>query len=174
MSSRVSELPEPFQGLEYVPPEPLMHEQGGACVWMMRKNCSATPRQVLGFYASVSSLSLAFAVVFAVRGLWVVLPFSVLESLVLGAALLYYARHAMDRECVRLHRGRLLVEVVASDRVTQHRFEAACTHLEWDERDALWLCAPGRRLRIGGYLTVTRRRAFARELAARLGAQGQE
>lgn len=167
MSIRVSELPEPFQIPDYVPPEPLMREQDGACVWMMRKNCSASPSQVLAFYGSVSALSLAFAVVFAMRGLWMVLPFSLIESLVLGVALLYYAKHALDRECVRLQPGRLSVEVVIADKVMRYEFDAAHARLEWDrEHDLVWLCSPNQRLRLGKHLTAGLRRRFAQELGA--------
>ena len=172
MSIRVSELPEPFQIPEYVPPEPLLREQDGAWVWMMRKNCSASPSQVLAFYGSVSALSLVFAVVFAMRGLWMVLPFSIIESAVLGVALLYYAKHALDRECVRLHRGRLVVEVVIAEKIMRYEFDAAHARLEWDrEHDLVWLCSPSQRLRIGKHLTLGLRRRFAHELGALINQQ---
>ena len=70
--------------------------------WLMCKNCSFSPRQVLLFYLSLTAVSFFFAGIFAVQGLWLVLPFAVVENLVLAAALLYYARHALDREYVAL------------------------------------------------------------------------
>lgn len=161
---------DPTAALEYVQPGPVGERLGGDWVWLLRKNCSFSPRQVLVFYLSISTLSFAMAAGFALQGLWMVLPFSLIENLALGAALLYYARHALDRECVRLHAGRLTVEVVSSDTATHHEFDASRVRLEWDGRhaDALWLRVGKRRLRIGTYLTVTRRRRFAQELQGAL------
>lgn len=50
-------------------------------------NCSLTPRQAAGFFASLCVVSFVIAGYFAAQGLWPVLPFAGLEMAVLGWAL---------------------------------------------------------------------------------------
>lgn len=134
--------------------------------WLMRKNCSFSPRQVMLFYLSLTSVSFLFALIFTLQGLWVILPFAIVENLVLAGALLYYARHALDRECVALVRDELHVYLVDGSRVVHHCFNPRWVRLEWRGRlgDALWLCQGDREIPLGRYLILDDRRAFAREL----------
>lgn len=142
--------------------------------WVLRKNCSFTPRQVLLFYLSLTVVGLGIAGYFTWRGLWMVLPFAVLENLALAAALLYYARHALDRECVWLHDGLLRVDVIRANQVTQYRFPACWARLEWRGRrdETLWLCHGRQAVRVGSYITPRHRRRFAAELGTALRNQG--
>lgn len=139
--------------------------------WTLSKNCSFTPRQMMLFYASLTVLSFAIAVFFALRGLWLVLPFTVLDNLVLATALLYYSRHALDRECVILQGDRLHVDVCRGQARTRYSFNAHWTRLEWSGRrsDTLWLCHGTQRVRVGTFIPPVRRRRFARELRSALG-----
>jgi len=50
-------------------------------------NCSLTPRQAAGFFASLCIVSFAVAGFFVAQGLWPVLPFAGLEMAALGWAL---------------------------------------------------------------------------------------
>ncbi len=134
--------------------------------WVLRKNCSFTPRQVLYFYLSLTAVSISIALWFTWRGLWLVLPYAVVENLVLAIALIVYARHALDRECVWLHDGHIRVDVIRGDRITQYRFPANFTHLEWRGKrgDILWLRHGHQEVRVGSFLTPRGRRRFAFEL----------
>ncbi|GAA5234849.1 hypothetical protein GCM10025795_31140 [Verticiella sediminum] len=134
--------------------------------WLLRKNCSLSPRQVALFYLSLTLLSFAFAAYFSWRGLWLVWPFALAENLLLACALLYYARHALDRECVCLDGDALTVDVVRGAVVTRHAFNAAWARLEWRGRrgDVLWLCEGRRAMPLGLWVAPPARRAFAREL----------
>jgi uncharacterized membrane protein len=66
----------------------------------MRRNCSFSPRQVGLFYLSMVTFSGVIATYFLWRGAWVILLFTCIELLVLGVALLIYARHATDHEII--------------------------------------------------------------------------
>lgn len=138
--------------------------------WVLRKNCSFTPRQVLAFYLSLTVVALGIAAYFAWRGLWLVLPFAVVENLGLALALLYYAWHALDRDCIWLHDGQLRIDLVRADCVTQYRFPACWARLEWRGRrgDMLWLCHGNQAVRVGTYVTPKQRRRFAAELRTAL------
>lgn len=53
-------------------------------IWLMKRNCSLSPRQVGWFYLSIVILSFVIASFFAWQGAWFVLPFSGLEVAALG------------------------------------------------------------------------------------------
>ncbi|GAA4337901.1 hypothetical protein GCM10023144_34260 [Pigmentiphaga soli] len=133
--------------------------------WTLKRNCSLSPRQVLAIYGSLTTLSLTFATLFAWKGLWMVLPFSVLENGLLGAALLYYARHALDRETVRIEGDRVVVEVLRSEGTTRHDFNLGWVHGHWGGRrgDTFWLQQGADKVAVGTQVGVAQRRAFAAE-----------
>ncbi len=95
------------------PPIPRFASAGddadGSVRWLMKRNCSVAPRQLLAFYLSLCLLALAIGAFFWTRGAPFVLPFAGAELLAVGAALLVHARHATDRESLVLRPGRLTV-----------------------------------------------------------------
>ena len=56
--------------------------------WLMKRNCSVSPRQFVLFYASLACFSLAIAALLMWRGVWLVMPFTGIELLVVGVALI--------------------------------------------------------------------------------------
>jgi uncharacterized membrane protein len=63
-------------------------------------NCSLKPAAAMLFFASTCLFSLGFALFFVFRGFWPVLPFSALEMLVLGLALLASMRRGKYTQTV--------------------------------------------------------------------------
>ena len=72
--------------------------------WLMKRNCSVSPRQFVCFYMSLAAFSLLIALVLVLRGAWLVLPFTGIDLLAVGVAFAIYARHAVDYERIRLFR----------------------------------------------------------------------
>ena len=91
--------------------------------WVLRRNCSVTPRQMLGFYLSMCVVSLGIASGFALHGAPVVLAFAGIELLVLGFALLVYARHATDADTLTLSGPSLAVEQSAGGDHPHHTLQ---------------------------------------------------
>ena len=88
--------------------------------WVLRRNCAMTPRQLCTTFVALGSVSLGVSLAWAFSGAWVVLPFVVLEWVVLALAFLVYARHATDHERVTLDGESVCVEVVRGDRCDRH------------------------------------------------------
>jgi uncharacterized membrane protein len=63
-------------------------------------NCSLKPAAAILFFASTCLFSLGFALFFVFQGFWPVLPFSVLEMLVLGLSLLASMRRGKYTQTV--------------------------------------------------------------------------
>jgi uncharacterized membrane protein len=134
--------------------------------WVLRRNCSISPRQLALVYAALCTLSFTVAGYFTLRGAWYILVFAILEMSAVGAAFYLYARHAVDREHIALSDGCLLVELIRKERVKQFRLDPRWTRVESPvSRDELiGLEADGMRVEVGRFLTEWKRREFAQEL----------
>jgi len=138
--------------------------------WLLRRNCSMTPAQLVAFYLSLCAWSLAIAGAFWWRGATLVMPFAGIELLAVGAALLVYARHATDRERVILRPGRLTIECTLGRRTDQVEFAPAWVRVEpaHGDRSLIEVSGEGKRVAIGRFVRPELRRALADELRAAL------
>lgn len=143
-----------------------MHRQE----WILKRNCSLSPRQLALAYAILCCASLAVALPFTLRGAWHISLFAALELACVGCAFLHYARHAGDHEHVALQDGCLLVELVEADRCRQFRLDPYWTRiaLPGPQERLVVLEARGMRVRVGRFVTETKRRQFAQELRQEL------
>lgn len=146
----------------------------GSVHWLLRRNCSMTPTQLVAFYLSLSAWLLAIAGAFWWRGATLVLPFAGVEILAVGAALYVYARHAADRERLVLEPGRLLVECTIGLCTEQAAFAPAWVRIEPEhgDRSLIEVSGQGQRIAIGRFVRPEQRRALADELRAALGRCG--
>jgi uncharacterized membrane protein len=118
--------------------------------WLLKRNCSITPRQMMGFYASVCVLSLGIG-----AGFWTH-----------GAALLLYSRHATDSENIRLQAGRLTVEHTSGRITHRAEFAPAWVRIEPEHGDGslVELSGQGQRIAVGRFVRPELRRQLAEEL----------
>lgn len=146
------------------------------CV-VARSELSLPARGRWAVFAGLAGFNLLLAGAFAAAGVWMVLPYSVLELAVLFVAFRYVERRAAQWE--RL--------TVAGDRVTVERGGAgnAVTRREWNRRwlrvettpgrngraSRLWLCFGGERWEFGEALPRESRESLARELKRLTGAR---
>lgn len=135
-------------------------------VWMLSRNCALSPRQVGAFYLSLVAASAIIAIVFLLRGAWMILPFSFIEMTALGIALLVYARHAVDCERVSLRADALEIESVEGNKRSVLRIDPRAARVEMDARPrgGLAVVARGERIVVGRFVGERERRRFAREL----------
>ena len=139
--------------------------------WLMKRNCSMTPRQALLVYALLCAATLGIAMVFTWRGAWMVLAFAMLETAAVGAALLHYCRHALDHERVRLADGCLLVEHADGLRRREVRLDPTHARVSLPDtgmRTLVVIEARGVRVEIGRFLTPSARLELVRALKAAL------
>jgi len=134
--------------------------------WELRRNCSLTPQQMLGFYLGLSSVSLGIASVFWWLGARLVMPFAWLEVLAVGAALLVHARHVTDRESIRLQGGVLTVEHACGRHTDRVEFRPEVVRVEPAHGDGslIELCERGRKVRVGRFVRPELRRQLADEM----------
>lgn len=139
--------------------------------WLMKRNCSMTPRQALLVYALLCAATLAIALVFTLQGAWMVLAFALVETTAVGAALLHYSRHALDHERIRLGEGCLLVERAEGAHRSEFRLDPSHARVSLPDggmRTLVVIEARGVRVEIGRYLTPSARLELVRALRAAL------
>lgn len=142
--------------------------------WLMKRNCSVSPRQFVAFYVSLAAFSLLIAVLLLWRGAWLVLPFTGIELLAVGVAFAIYARHAVDYERIRLFPHRLVIERMSAERLTQIELNPRWVRVEpgASPRDPITLVSRGESVVVGQHLAQYRRAQCARELRASLSRYG--
>ncbi|MET0980882.1 MAG: DUF2244 domain-containing protein [Telluria sp.] len=91
--------------------------------WVLKRNCSLTPRQSGAVFVLLCAASFAIALVFLLQGIWIVLAFALVEMLAVGLALLHYARHALDVERIALFEHCLIVERIDAGRREEIRLD---------------------------------------------------
>jgi uncharacterized membrane protein len=143
--------------------------------WLLKRNCSLSPRQVFGLYLSMCALSLGIALGFTWQGAAPVLAFAGFEMLCVGIALLVYARHAADCEHITLADGALVVTHRRGTHTDRTDFRAAWVRVEPAVADhsLVALSGDGREAHVGRYLRPEWRAALAQELRSALRLQPQ-
>jgi uncharacterized membrane protein len=148
-------------------PEPAMAPTS-THTWILKRNCSLTPRQSAAAYALLCSASFGIGLVFLLQGVWIVLAFSLLEMAAVGWALLHYARHALDVERIALTERALVVERVDAGRHSRFSLDPLRTRVQPPlprARKLILLESPGNCVEIGSYVSEPVRQQVAQELA---------
>ena len=134
--------------------------------WLLQRNCSLTPAQLFGVYLSLCTVSLVVSLGFAWQGASPVLAFAGVELVLVGIALLIYARHATDHERITLAGDRLAVMHQRGGVVDERLFRAAWVRVEplTSDRSLIELTGDGQSSRVGRYLRPELRQSLAQEL----------
>ncbi|MEP7297824.1 MAG: DUF2244 domain-containing protein [Burkholderiales bacterium] len=134
--------------------------------WLLRRNCSITPRQMVLVCLSLCAVSLGIAAMFWLQGATLVMPFATVEVLALCAALLIYSRHATDFEAICLAAGRLTVEYTSGRTTRRVEFAPSWVRVEPEHSDGslVELSGQGQRISVGRFVRPELRRQLADEL----------
>lgn len=143
--------------------------------WLIKRNCSASPKHLAIAFGSLVAVSFAVGAAFAVLGFWMVLPFVGLEIVAVAVAFFCYGRHAADAERIELVDDRLTVERIEAETRRRWDFDPRGVRVEVDERGRglgarVQVCLAGRgeRVEVGRHLLDARRAELASELKAAL------
>ena len=134
--------------------------------WLLKRNCSVTPVQLVGMYASLCVVSLGIATFFWILGATLVMPFAWAELLAVGTAFVLYARHARDGEKILLQGGQLVIELESAGRTQREAFSREWVRVEPIRGDGslIEVSGQGRSIRVGRHLRPELRPALAREI----------
>jgi uncharacterized membrane protein len=138
--------------------------------WLLKRNCSLTPRQTGFAYGLLCLFTVAVAALFAARGHWFVPCFSLLELGGLAFALLHYARHATDAEYIALRDAHLVIDKTEAGRSATIRIDAhwARVRVPTRPRELIAIEARGQRVEVGRFVCEQVRVQVARQLQSQL------
>lgn len=142
--------------------------------YVIRPNCSLGWRGTLIFFAVTSAVILVVALVFAIKGAWLIVPFSGLEIMLLGVCLYQCARK--NAECEIVHIGKEFIKVERGRKHVNEQFEwRRCWSRIYliESRltgypSRLTITSRELEIEIGAGLVETERLALARELQRQL------
>ena len=147
----------------------LQHSNGAShhgVQWLLKRNCSVTPAQLLGLFASLSVVSLGIATFFWIQGATLIMPFAWAELITVGIAFTVYARHARDGEKIFLQDGQLVVELETAGRLQRAEFNREWVRVEPKNGDGslIEVSGQGRSVKVGRHVRPELRPALAREI----------
>ena len=138
--------------------------------FVLSPNCSISWRELLLFYLLTCAVSLAVGLFFTVQGLWLVLPFSGLEMLLLGIGLYFTSRKVYRREVITLDPRRTRIEKGVQRVHESWEFKTPWVRVidECPEGDAarrrLAIGMSGKRVEVGSFLANWEKDALAFQL----------
>ncbi len=145
----------------------------GAGLRYFRRRCSSYDRRLMVLvFGSLGFFSIAVALVFAVLGTWLIIPFAGLEIAALACAAGWTCRRSADFERLALEGDRIVVETGNRGLVRRFEFNRCWAKLVKAADGSVALRSHGREVAIGRYCGDEGREELARELRSRLGAQG--
>lgn len=146
-----------------------------ALQWLLRRNCSISPRQLGAVYLSLCGVSLLVSAFFVAQGAPYVAAFAGIELLAVGVALLVFARHAGDHETITLEGRSLHVAQSLGTRVHHTHLDTEWLAVEPAAGQGSLVQLSGRELdgksrsvRIGRFVRPELRGALAQELRTAL------
>ena len=144
--------------------------ENGSVRWMLARNCSITPRQLIGLYVSFCAIALCVGIGFWSQGATLVAPFAFLELVFLAIAFLVYARHARDAERIVLQNAQLHVEIETAGRCVRVNFPCTLVRVSRDGHAAslIKLSCKGQSVTVGRYIRPEWREALAKEMVTAL------
>ena len=166
MSHPFRQLPLPRPALRFATEPAAGQADSQGVQWLLQRNCSVTPGQLIGLFASLSVVSLGIATFFWFQGATLIMPFAWAELIAVGIAFTVYARHARDGEKILLHGGQLVVELQTAGRLERSEFNREWVRVEPKDGDGslIEVSGQGRSVQVGRHIRPELRPALAREI----------
>jgi uncharacterized membrane protein len=143
----------------------------GDRTFVVMPNRSMSWRGLVGVYAGISAVGLLIAILFFIRGLTLVLPFSGLELLFLGAVFYITAWNSDWREVITVGDEVVSIETGRRGPVSHYEFQRRWARVILS-RPGSWypsrllIRSHGRQIEIGQFLNEQERQGLAEILAA--------
>lgn len=144
----------------------LRTDEGPALRWVLKRNCSFAPRQLMGSCGVLLGVHAGLGLLFWCLGYPMVALFAAVDSAALLIALFAYSRHACDRETLTLCSAKLCVEQQWGSHVIAMEFDAGALKVQSpDDACALvGLMACGACAHVGRHVPAHLRPQLASEL----------
>lgn len=153
-------------------------EEGGR-TFVVMPNRSMSWRGLVGVYAGITTVGLLIAILFFFRGLTLVLPFSGLELLFLGAVFYITAWNSNWREVITVGDEVVCIETGRRGPVSHYEFQRRWARVILS-RSGSWypsrllIRSHGRQVEVGRFLNEQERQGLAEILTAAVGCKAAQ
>jgi uncharacterized membrane protein len=133
----------------------------------LRPHCSSTPQVLMAVLGLMASVSILISLVFWVMGAPLILPFALIESLLLAVAFVCHAKTRSDFDEITLSDDCLLVRQARQGQEKEHRFTRGLFWVSMTEgpHPRVRVGESGRHVELGEWLLPQERLALCRQLA---------
>ena len=134
--------------------------------WVLRRTSPVTPAQMLVLFGCLSLVSLCVGLFFWLQGALLVLPFAVLEILVVGICFLVFSKHVLDQERIVVDAMQVVVEHEQGGVRERAQFRREWVRIEpqGGEHSLIAVSGQGKTVQVGRYVRPESREALAHAL----------
>ena len=134
----------------------------------LRPQCSSTPQLLMGMLGLVAGVSILIGLIFWIMGAPWILPFALIESLLLLVAFVCHARTRSDFDEIILNERHLIVRQERRGRTKEHHFTRGLFRVSMTDgpQPRVRVIESGRYLELGEWLLPQERLSLCKELAA--------
>jgi uncharacterized membrane protein len=142
--------------------------------YIIQPNRSLSWRGTLAFFAAAATVTLTVAVLFALQGAWLIVPFAGLEIIALGTCLYLCARKNSEREVILIDEQSVKVEKGRKKVLHSVEFQRHWTQVKLTRSQRPWypsrltISSMGKEVEVGSTLIDEERATLARELRRKL------
>lgn len=147
-------------------------------LFVIEANRSLSWQKILWIYIVISTVCISIALIFALNGFWVILPFAGLEVLLLGIGLILTFRRCSFKEVIKISEDALYIEKGRLHPEKKYKFLTAWVRVTHSEAtlahypSRLTIGSHGNEVEVGAELTEDDRKSLARELKKHLASYG--
>jgi uncharacterized membrane protein len=130
--------------------------------------CSSTPKVLMTVLGLIASVSICIGLVFWVMGAPLILPFALIESLLLVVAFVCHARAVCDFDEISLNDCQLLVRQERQGQTKEHQFTRGlfCVSMTEGPSPIVRVAESNKRVELGEWLLPHERLWLCRQLSA--------
>lgn len=141
--------------------------QAGALYLRLSPNCSSTPKVLMVVLGLIASVSTCIGLVFWIMGAPLILPFALIESLLLVAAFVCHARAVCDFDEITLDERHLVVRQERLGQTKEYQFTRGLFRVSMTDGPSplVRIAESGRRVELGEWLLPHERLSLCRRLA---------
>lgn len=128
--------------------------------------CSSTPKVLMAVLGLIAGVSICVSLVFWVLGAPLILPFALIESLLLVAAFVYHAKAMCDFDEITLNDRYLVVRQERQGRAKEHQFTRGLYRVSMTEgaRPLVRVAESDKRVELGEWLLPHERHSLCSQL----------
>jgi uncharacterized membrane protein len=130
-------------------------------------NCSTTPKVLMFVLGLIASMSICIGLVFWAMGAPLILPFALIESLLLVFAFVCHARAVCDFDEITLTERHLVVRQERHGKFKEHQFTRGLVRVSMTDGSTslVRVVESGRRVELGEWLLPHERLSLCKQLA---------